>query len=116
MNNKNDIVVAQILDPEKIVINKGSKDQIDQNMEFVVYEEAGEVVDPVTKKNLGLLENPKGTFRPLHIQDNMSTLISQAKRPSHLLSITTFMSGPDPEFELLKTIKVGDKVKIINRI
>ena len=85
-------------------------------MEFIVYEEASEVTDPVTKKSLGLLENPKGTFKPIHIQENMSTLISQTKRPSRLLGITTFMEGPDPEFELLKSIKVGDKVKIINRL
>ncbi len=85
-------------------------------MEFIVYEDGPEIFDPLTKKSLGMLENPKGTFTPTHIQKNMTTLLSQARRPSKLLSFTLFAGEECSEFDLLKSIKLGDKVKVINRM
>ncbi len=110
-----DIRVAKILESDKIVINKGSKDRIDSNMEFLVFEEGEEIKDPVSGESLGVLENPKGTFKPLHIQEKMCILISNTKRPSTLLSMAG-LSEINVERALLKSIKINDKVKITNRI
>ncbi len=115
MDKDIDIRVAEIIKEGKIVINKGSIDNIEKYMEFVVYEEGDEITDPLTKKKLGRLENPKGIFKPIHIQEKMSVLITLLKRPSKLLSFSAFVEQ-DAEIELLKTIKIGDKVKVINAI
>ena len=115
MKNKLDIVVASIIEDDKIVINKGKSDGIEEYMRFLIYKEEGEIFDPVTQKSLGILENPKGKFKVLHVQDTMTILQSELKRPSRLaLSFASPFSEVDAERELLKSIKVGDRVKIIN--
>ena len=114
MENITDIRVAKVLEIGKIVINKGTSDKINNLMEFIVYEEGDEIIDPITNKSLGILENPKGTFKTSYIQDNLTTLVTKNKLPNKIsLSLLSFSEG-ESEFELLKTIKIGDKVKIIN--
>lgn len=114
MKNKLEIRVASILEVDKIVINKGKNDGIEVNMSFLVYKDGNEIIDPETNKSLGILENPKGTFRVLHVQDTMTILLSELKRPSMLALNFAPFGEMDVERELLKSIKVGDKVKIIN--
>lgn len=109
-----DIRIVKILEVDKIVINKGSKDDVHDSMRFLVYEEGDEITDPVTNKSLGVLENPKGTFKIVHIQENMTILISELKRPNKLALTLSQFADVDAERDLLKTIKVGDKVKVIN--
>lgn len=114
MKNTIDIRVASKIEVDKIVINKGKNDGIEENMRFLVYKEGDEIIDPVTKKSLGILENPKGTFKVLHVQDTMTIILSELKRPSNLmLSIAGPLAEVNVERELLKSITVGDKVKII---
>jgi hypothetical protein len=117
MIEKMDIRVAKILEVDKIVINKGKNDSIDEHMEFLVYEEGEEILDPVSGESLGVLENPKGAFKAIHIQDNMSILLSKTKRPNKIaVSFAVFSGEVDAERDLLKNIKIGDKVKITNKI
>lgn len=110
-----DIRVAQILEPGKIVINKGLSDGINTSMEFLVYALGQEIMDPVSGKSLGVLEDPKGTFKAIHIQENMTVLLTNVKQPGKLLLWSTF-NEVNQEYDLVKSIKVGDTVKIINRI
>ena len=114
MESKLDIRIANIIETDKIVINKGDKDGIDEHMRFLVYEEGEEIFDPISKKSLGILENPKGIFKVLHIQDLMTVLISELKRPSKLALTITQFADVNAERDLLRTIKIGDKIKIIN--
>lgn len=116
MEEKVDIRVAKILEVDKIVINKGKADHIDEHMEFLIYDEGEEILDPVSGKSLGALENPKGTFKAIHIQDNMSILLSKTRRPNKLMIGLAVFNDVDAERDLLKNIKVGDKVKITNRV
>ena len=114
---KLDIRVAKIIEVDKIVINKGLKDNINQHMEFLVYEDGDEILDPITNKSLGLLENPKGMFKALHIQESMSILLSKTNRPNKLaIGLATMFTDVDSERDLLRSIKIGDKVKITNQI
>jgi len=109
-----DLRVASKIEVDKIVINKGKNDGIEESMRFLVYKDGDEIFDPVTKKSLGILENPKGTFRILHVQDTMTILLSELKKPSNFaLNFASPFGEIDVERELLKSIKVGDKVKII---
>lgn len=112
--NKKQINVVSKIDDYQIVINKGIQDGINSYMRFLVYEEGKEIFDPITKESLGVLEIPKGTFKVLNIQDRMTVLISILKKENKLLSFQAFTNEIDPERELLKTIHIGDKVKIIN--
>lgn len=114
MKNKLEIRVASIMEVDKIVINKGKNDGIEGNMRFLVYKEGHEIIDPETNKSLGILENPKGTFKVLHVQDTMTILLSELKRPSiFAVNFAPPFGEIDVERELLKSIKIGDKVKII---
>lgn len=115
MEKITDIIVVKIIEVDKIVINKGYVDGIDSSMEFLVYDEGEEIIDPITKKSLGVLENPKGTFKVIHIQENISTLISKTMRPNRIAASLLMFSDVDAERDLLKSISVGNKVKIINR-
>lgn len=109
------IKVAKVISYDKIVINKGSSDGIDSDMEFLVYVEGSEINDPVSGNSLGNLENPKGFFKIFHIQDKMTTLIAKLNKTDLYFNIMPF-TGKDPEIEALKSIKTGDKVKIINML
>lgn len=112
--DKKQIYVVSKIDDFQIVINLGEQDEINSYMRFLVYEEGEEVFDPKTKESLGVLEIPKGTFKVLHIQEKMSVLISTLKKDTKIASFQAFTSGIDPKKELLKAIRIGDKVKIIN--
>jgi hypothetical protein len=113
MENNLDIRVAQIIDTHTIVINKGLSDEIRSSMQFLVYEEGEEIMDPISKRSLGNLEIPKGFFKVQHIQENMSVLISKVQRPSKLASAMLVFTAVG-EQESLETIKIGDKVKVVN--
>jgi len=116
MDNLLDIRVASLIETGKIVINKGLKDNIQENMEFLIYEEGEEIFDPVSKESLGQLENTKGTFKTLHVQERMTLLISNTGKPHPFTIAGMAASGVySTPWEMLKTIRVGDKVKIINR-
>ena len=115
MENKLDIRVAKIIADDTIVINKGEVDGILDQMRFLVYEESDEIVDPITHQSLGFLENPKGKIKVLHIQKKLTTLISELKRSNKIPLITFPFGDIDIEKDLLKSIKEGDKVKILNR-
>lgn len=115
MENIKDIIVVKIIEVDKIVINKGYDDGVDSSMEFLVYDEGEEIIDPITKKSLGVLENPKGKFKVIHIQEKISTLISKTMRPNRIAASLLVFSDVDAERDLLKSISVGNKVKIINR-
>ena len=117
MATKQDLYVVKVIETGKIVINKGIQDGIYPHHEFLVYEEGEEIFDPITKKSLGALENPKGTFKTMHVQDKMAILVSKKKIPSQIaLSIAGPFGESDAEYESLKSINIGDKVKIINEI
>ena len=115
MENKLDIRVAKKVSDDTIVINKGEVDGILDQMKFLVYEESDEILDPITHQSLGLLENPKGKFKVLHIQEKFTTLISELKRSNKINLFTSPFSDIDIEKDLLKSIKEGDKVKILNK-
>jgi len=68
--------VIKVLNEYRVVINKGSRDGITSEDRFLVFELGEELIDPVAKEPLGRLEIVKGRVRPLHIQERVTTLIS----------------------------------------
>ncbi|CAD0001551.1 hypothetical protein [Flavobacterium salmonis] len=115
-NSITNILVASKIDDFQIVINKGSNDRVGSYMRFLVYEEGQEIFDPHSKKSLGKLEIPKGFFKVQHIQEQMTVLVSELKKEKNIFQIALLVKELDVEKEMLTTIKVGDKVKIVNQI
>lgn len=110
------IVVASKIDDFQIVINKGENDKVEFYMRFLVYEEGKEIIDPSTNQSLGKLEIPKGFFKIHHIQDKMTILVSELRKEKSLLPTFQLYKELDVERDLLSKIKVGDKVKIVNKV
>ena len=114
--NTTDIKVASKIDNFIIVINQGSVNNIRQFMRFMVYEDGDEIFDPTTGESLGILEIPKGFFKVQHIQEKISILVSELKKEGKIFNTISLFNELDVQRELLNSIKVGDKVKIINSI
>lgn len=55
--------VAAIKGEDAVVINKGYKDGVEENMRFIIYENGEEIFDPDTQESLGNLEYIKGKVK-----------------------------------------------------
>ncbi|AWC72601.1 hypothetical protein ACJ8HH_10165 [Serratia sp. CY32780] len=69
-------IVSVNEDEKTFVINKGSEDYIRKDDIYLIFELGDEIIDPDTDESLGRLEIVKGTARVSHIQEKMSTIIS----------------------------------------
>ncbi|MFR9534835.1 MAG: hypothetical protein SNG27_01675 [Rikenellaceae bacterium] len=106
-----DVRVAAVIQPGKIVINKGSNDGVVKSMEFVIFEQGPDIIDPISKKSLGKLENVKGEFKVFHIQDSITTLLSKKTINKTLFES---LAAEDTEITLIKSVKEGDCARVIN--
>jgi len=113
MEITSDILVAQIERPERIVINKGSLNGIKEHMRFLVYEEGEEIFDPITKESLGILEKPKGRYKVYNLQERLTILSCEKTQNNQLVFAVNPSYEIAEERRLLKSIVVGDKVKLI---
>lgn len=96
--------VAAIINPHRLVINKGSKDGVKFSQRFTVYSlSAEEIIDPITKESLGHLEIIKGVGRVVHIQDRMSILQAESSGSDFIVSINPTFDNP----------RIGDKARPI---
>lgn len=136
MNTEYIGVIAQIYDDQtQFVLNKGSAHGIKQHHRFIIFELGNEVIDPESGENLGALEMIKGRVKPLHIQEKITTLISEeiTKTPvieeyiyknnltaSARWGITSSSNTPTSKIvseettriKPLNNVKIGDKVKL----
>lgn len=112
MSNETKILaVVKVLNEYRVVINAGSVDGINEKDRFLVYELGEELVDPESKENLGRLEIVKGTGRPIHIQEKLTTIESnKIRRASDRRRIVT-KSGGHPIFGLGTTPSVEEIVE-----
>jgi hypothetical protein len=115
-NQISNILVASKIEDFQIVINKGENDNIESYMRFLVYEEGNEIIDPATNQSLGKLEVPKGFFKIQHIQNKMTILVSELRKEKSLFPTFQLYNELEVERDLLSKIKVGDKVKIVNKV
>ncbi|WP_316826035.1 hypothetical protein [Pedobacter miscanthi] len=114
--NKIDIRVARKIDNYVIVINRGADDGIKSYMRFLVYDTGEEIFDPLSNDSLGNLEIAKGFFKVQHVQERITTLVSELRKPNNLLSAFSAFGDIDPKADLLLSVRVGDQVKIINEV
>lgn len=73
--------VAGIINPNRIVLNRGSEHGIKDRQKMLVYSlSKEEIKDPETGKSLGYLEIYKGTGKIISIQEKMSILESDRNK------------------------------------
>lgn len=76
-------IVVKVLDPMRVVINRGSRDGVKERQRFQISGEVGEVLkDPITGEELGRLIVPKGTGRVTSVQERMSIIESDKTTPA----------------------------------
>lgn len=66
--------VAKVIDAYRVVINRGSRDDINLGDRFIVFKIGEEICDPDTNESLGNIEIIKGKGKVVHLQEKMSTL------------------------------------------
>jgi len=103
-------IVVKVIDKYKVVINRGSINNIKNGQRFLIYHVDEEPTsDPITGESLGYLEIVKGTGKVIYIQEKMSIVESDLiQRP--YLGITGF--GLE-KLEPFDNPKIGDKAKPI---
>jgi hypothetical protein len=74
--------VAHIKSSTELVINAGSQDGIEEGQRFQVFAMGEDISDPDTGESLGTLEIIKGIGRITHVQERISTLQSDMKKPA----------------------------------
>lgn len=75
-NNAIEAKVAYIFDStnEKLVINMGSDEGVQEGNKFLVYRLGDEVIDPDTKETLETLEIIIGKGKAIHVQRKITTI------------------------------------------
>ena len=69
--------VVEVIDQNRVVINRGSRDGLKQGQRFLVYGlGASDLIDPDTKESLGRLEIVRGIGTITHVQERVCTLTS----------------------------------------
>lgn|SRR5574344_361463 len=122
------IVVVRVISETQVVLNVGLEDGIKENTNFIIYVlDPDDIIDPITKVNLGKLEIVKGKGRVIHLQEKMCTIESSQMKPSE--RIITRSGNPygrmlgafsteteehsTPEIEPFRNVEINDKAKIV---
>lgn len=72
--------VAKVNDDGGLVVNLGSTSGVSVGDRFLVYRLGEEILDPDTGESLGALEMVVGPAKAVHVQEKMSTLVSDQWR------------------------------------
>ena len=72
--------IAQIIDETRVILNIGTRDGVQLNHTFLIFQEGDEVFDPDTKESLGKFEIPKGKIVIENVQERMSFARSLRKK------------------------------------
>lgn len=74
--------VVEIIDPYRIVINRGALDGVKIGQRLLVYGlSTADLIDPETGQNLGRLEIVRGVGQVTHVQDRLATVSSARTAP-----------------------------------
>jgi len=114
--------VADIINPLRLVINRGENDGVRLQQRVLVYSVSNEEIkDPNTGESLGYLEIVKGTGRVVHLQDKLATIESDKTRSYLRKLVSSYTFSVPREQEVIEVSEpvpfedpeVGDLVKPI---
>lgn len=78
--------VVKILNNYQIIADVGYADGVKKDMNFIIYTEGEEILDPDTKKPLGKIEHLKARIEPLHIQEKITIMETYEKEISKIMA------------------------------
>jgi hypothetical protein len=116
--------VVTIIDPYKVVINRGAEHDIKEGQRFLLYKLYNEEIKDTSGESLGYLEIPKGTGKVINIQERMSIIESDRWEPSMKTVVkrkqsTLFppieeeITTPSNRLKPFDNPEIGDKAKPI---
>ncbi|MCT7970416.1 hypothetical protein NG799_29310 [Laspinema sp. D1] len=74
-------LVAQVINPSQLVINRGSLHGVKVGQRMLIYRTGDqEIKDPESGESLGYLELVKGTGKVIHVQEKICTIESDKKK------------------------------------
>jgi len=79
--------VAHILDGYRVVINRGARDGVILNEEFIVFGHGVNIRDPATGEDLGPLEVVRGRGKVTHLQNAVATLTTSLVRNEPIIDL-----------------------------
>jgi hypothetical protein len=104
--------VAYLVDPYRVVINRGSMNGIKMGNEFVIYGFGVPITDPETRQVLEQLELVRGHAKVIHLQASIATLITTETRQEPVLEYNVGSGTPSsrPKTVLIpfRNVQVGD--------
>jgi hypothetical protein len=131
--------IAKILSETEVVLGAGENAGVREGMEFVIFEDGEEILDPETKESLGTLEIVKGYVTVVHVQPKVSiarthsrTVTRTKRTPTGIASWAQEMATgfreeqiefeqserlkvdkPDATYQNNLTVHIGDKARTV---
>lgn len=110
MMDKN-LLVAQIIDVNTLILNKGRREGICIGQEYIVYRLGDEIIDPETKECLGRWEIVRGRGEIINVDEKFSVLRS-VNKGTGLIAFSLAASGKSP-YVPFNDPEVGDFAKLV---
>lgn len=101
--------VVKIIDEYSVVVDIGYSDGVNEDMEFVIYNEGETIEDPDSGEKIGTMEHRKAKVSPHHIMENMTVMESSETE------IETFDVGPSislPSINKKKKVEVKKELPL----
>lgn len=103
--------VAAIINNQIIVINRGEREGVREDMTFAIFTKEEELIDPTTGEPLGFFENVKVKVGVIHVQEKMCSTIGMPETTDRVGKIVQLEAiGKDGKYEDCKVI-VGDSAR-----
>jgi hypothetical protein len=100
--------VAAIINNQIIVINRGEREGVREDMIFAIFTEEEKLIDPTTGESLGFFENVKVKVGVIHVQEKMCSTIGIPETIDRVgKKVQLEAIGKDGKYEDCKVI-VGD--------
>lgn len=101
MSNQLKCKVADIIDDYKLVLNVGSKHNVEKGFRFSVFSiSESDIIDPDTNESLGKLETPLGTGKVIHVQEKICIIESDMYlKSTSKITKTTKPAGLFPMYD-----------------
>lgn len=126
--------VIRIMSAEEVLINVGTRDNVKEGMEFVIYkvDKQTPIIDPQTKEKLGFLETIKGRIVVTNAQEKFSRAksvppASNFSKDANRFATQTRPNIPTPvgnlNIDVQKvqklnenlTVEVGDPIRVFKK-
>lgn len=103
-------VVAEVIDGYTLVINKGNNGFLMEGVKCTIYTIGREIFDPTNGESLGRLENIKAKGTVTDVQDRISVVTAEKKRPIVNSPFAAALNNNEPE--PFSNVQRGDLVRI----